>query len=92
MVPISYKSDPMFGCGISLENESILERIRCNLIQPFQMQYMLYPMMNQLDNLKKRIYDEHGIINTGNNKPKAALTLVDTFFGFEVINYKKEIF
>ncbi|CAB4397286.1 unnamed protein product [Rhizophagus irregularis] len=33
--PKPYKFDPILGCNISLENESIWERFRCNFIQMF---------------------------------------------------------
>ena len=46
-----YKSDPMFGCNISLEKESILERIRCSLIQPLQLAYSLKSVVNQLNDV-----------------------------------------
>jgi hypothetical protein len=81
IAPVSYKSDPMFGCNISLEHESFLERFKCIILRPLQMFYVSYPFLNQLNNLKKMVNVEPRTTNL----PKASLSLVDTFFGFEVI-------
>jgi hypothetical protein len=83
MDPIPYKSDPMFGCNTSLENESFFERFRCALIQPLQVAYAMGPFARQLDNVRKQM----NIKTTSGKVPKVSLALIDTFFGFEVIYF-----
>ncbi|GBB87969.1 hypothetical protein RclHR1_14480002 [Rhizophagus clarus] len=83
MDPKPYKSDPIFGCNISLENESILERFRCNFIPPLQLIYSFFNLMSQLNDIRGQMNIEPGRIALGKS-PKASLILVDTFFGFEL--------
>ncbi|PKC56920.1 hypothetical protein RhiirA1_428832, partial [Rhizophagus irregularis] len=52
MEPKPYKSDPMYGCNISLENESFFERFRCTLIQPLQIAYAYGPSIRKLNDIK----------------------------------------
>jgi hypothetical protein len=84
MDPKPYKSDPMFGCSISLENASILERFRCNFIQPLLFIYSFNSIMNQINDVRKQLNIEPGNIALGRGV-KSSLVLIDTFFGFEVI-------
>ncbi|GBC09745.1 hypothetical protein RclHR1_09090003 [Rhizophagus clarus] len=76
----SYKSDPFFGCSISLENESFFERFRCNLIQPLQNAYALWAPNRQLNDLRNKM----NIKMVSGILPKLSLALVDNFFGFEL--------
>ncbi|PKC00023.1 hypothetical protein RhiirA5_365961, partial [Rhizophagus irregularis] len=55
MDPKPYKSDPMFGCNISLENESFFERFRCTLIQPLQITYAYRPFTRQLNDIREQM-------------------------------------
>ena len=87
MDPKPYKSDPLFGCDISLENESFLERFRCILIQPLQIAYHLNSVINKLNNIRKQMNVE----TVSRQIPKVNLALIDTFFGFEVIYYDEII-
>ncbi|PKY25613.1 UDP-Glycosyltransferase/glycogen phosphorylase [Rhizophagus irregularis] len=82
MDPKPYKSDPMFGCSISLENASILERFRCNFIQPLLFIYSFNSIMNQINDVRKQLNIEPGNIALGRGV-KSSLVLIDTFFGFE---------
>lgn len=84
MDPKPYKSDPMFGCNISLEDASILERFRCNFIEPLLFIYSFNSIMNQMNDVRKQMNVEPGNISFGRGA-KSSLILVDTFFGFEVI-------
>ncbi|PKY40254.1 UDP-Glycosyltransferase/glycogen phosphorylase, partial [Rhizophagus irregularis] len=78
--PVPYKKDPLYGCNISLENESFFERFRCALIQPLQVAYLMAPLKRQLNNLREQMN-----INTSSGKmPKISLTLLNTYFGFEL--------
>ncbi|CAB5206762.1 unnamed protein product [Rhizophagus irregularis] len=81
--PVPYKNDPLYGCNISLENESFFERFRCALIQPLQIAYTMGrigPPAHQLNNIRELMN-----INTSSGQmPKVSLSLVDTFFGFEL--------
>ncbi|GBC04756.1 hypothetical protein RclHR1_05850005 [Rhizophagus clarus] len=83
MDPKPYKSDPLIGCNISLENESISERFRCNFIQLIRVFYSLSGVMNYLNDIRKQMNVEPGYIIPGRSV-KASLILVDTFFGFEL--------
>ena len=78
--PKSYKSDPILSCNISLENESFLERFKCIVMYPLHMYYTYYPFISQLNNLRKKFNPE-----PRGNLPKVSLSLIDNFFGFEVI-------
>ncbi|PKK60368.1 hypothetical protein RhiirC2_870968 [Rhizophagus irregularis] len=79
MEPKPYKSDPMYGCNISLENESFFERFRCTLIQPLQIAYAYGPSIRKLNDIKGQM----NINPVSEKEPKFSLSLVDTFFGFE---------
>ncbi|PKC02825.1 UDP-Glycosyltransferase/glycogen phosphorylase, partial [Rhizophagus irregularis] len=80
MEPKSYKSDPIFGCNISLENESFFERFRCTLIQPLEIAYAYKPFVRQLNDIR----DQMNIKLVSEIVPKVSLALIDTFFGFEL--------
>jgi hypothetical protein len=75
-----YKSDPFYGCNISLENESFFERVRCILIHPLQTAYELRPFALRLNDIKNQM----NVKLVSEKVPKFSLALVDTFFGFEV--------
>jgi len=80
MDPKPYKSDPMYGCNISLENESFWERSRCSILQPLRVAFSYGPNMNRLNEIRSKmnVKTRSGIV------PKVDLALVDHFFGFEV--------
>ncbi|PKK60367.1 hypothetical protein RhiirC2_761879, partial [Rhizophagus irregularis] len=80
MDPKPYNSDPMYGCNISLENESIFERFRCALIQPLKIAYAYGPFMRKLNDIR----DQMNIKSVSGTVPKVSLALIDTFFGFEL--------
>ncbi|UZO13367.1 uncharacterized protein OCT59_004867 [Rhizophagus irregularis] len=80
MDPKPYNSDPMYGCNISLENESIFERFRCALIQPLKIAYAYGPLMCKLNDIR----DQMNIKSVSGTVPKVSLALIDTFFGFEL--------
>ncbi|POG79412.1 glycosyltransferase family 1 protein [Rhizophagus irregularis DAOM 181602=DAOM 197198] len=80
--PKPYKFDPILGCNISLENESIWERFRCNFIQVFRYVYSLSDFTNQLNEMRKQMNVDLGQLTLGGFK--ASLVLIDTFFGFEL--------
>ncbi|PKK76060.1 UDP-Glycosyltransferase/glycogen phosphorylase [Rhizophagus irregularis] len=77
MEPKPYKSDPVFGCNISLENEPFFERFRCALIQPLQIAYAYRPFTRQLNDIRDQM-------NIKSVSGKVSLALIDTFFGFEL--------
>ncbi|PKY40265.1 UDP-Glycosyltransferase/glycogen phosphorylase [Rhizophagus irregularis] len=80
MDPKPYNSDPMYGCNISLENESFFERFRCALIQPLKIAYVYGPFMRKLNDIR----DQMNIKSVSGTVPKVSLALIDTFFGFEL--------
>jgi hypothetical protein len=80
---VPYRSDPMYGCNTSLENESFFERFRCALIQPLQVAYTLWSSERRLNDVRSQMNKKLALEKV----PKGSLTLVDTFFGFEVIYF-----
>ncbi|GBC09748.1 hypothetical protein RclHR1_09090006 [Rhizophagus clarus] len=76
-----HKSDPMFRCNISLENESFLERFKCIIIFPLKLAYMMSPLLTQLNNVREQANVKPIALG---NTPKISLHLIDTFFGFEL--------
>jgi hypothetical protein len=81
---VSYKSDPMFRCSISMENESFLERFRCTAIQPLRLFInVLYPFSNNLNDLRNKLGIERVFMATS-RLAQTSFVFVDTFFGFEV--------
>src|SRR2546421_37528 len=77
-----YKSDPMMGCRVNMEQEPFLKRFKCAIIAPIRMNYILSPYIKKLDDLKRSV----GISNSDFiiEKLQNSLFLADTFFGFEV--------
>jgi hypothetical protein len=73
----------MYGCNTSLENESFFERFRCALIQPLQVAYTLWSSERRLNDVRSQMNKKIALEKV----PKGSLTLVDTFFGFEVIYF-----
>jgi hypothetical protein len=74
----------MFRCGVSLENESLLERFRCTVIQPIQWLPLLRSSVSQLNDIRKEINVDPAP-TSAERLSKTSLTLVNTFFGFDVI-------
>jgi hypothetical protein len=87
MDPKPYKSVPMFGCNISLENESFFERLRCVLIQPLRIAYVLGPYALRLNGIRNQM----NVKTVSGKVPNFSLALANTFFGFEVIYLSKII-
>ncbi|RIA98272.1 Glycosyltransferase Family 1 protein [Glomus cerebriforme] len=85
LAPKIYKSDPMFLCNVTLENESFLERFKCTIIQPIKLFFLTYPWVNKLNDKRKQINVEPILIEPRYvSIRKLSLFLVDTFFGFEL--------
>src|ERR1051325_10684516 len=76
-----YKSDPLFHCSVSLENESFLERFICSVLRPIHWMFLTSPIGNQLNDLRKQInVDSNPVIFE-----RLSRTSLVSFFGFEVI-------
>ncbi|CAB5369489.1 unnamed protein product [Rhizophagus irregularis] len=75
------KTGPNSPCNVSLENESFLERFKCIIVNPFNIDYMMYPFIKKLNNFREQVNAKP--IYMGNSQ-KLSLHLVDTFFGFEL--------
>ncbi len=82
MTHTPYRSDPIFGCKVNMENESFWERFRCELVSPLQSLFSY-----------KSSFEKFNEVRTGYGLPtlngpyerwQNSLFLVDTFFGFEV--------
>ncbi|CAG8731864.1 19073_t:CDS:2, partial [Racocetra persica] len=78
----SYKSDPMYGCRVNMENESFYERFNCAIVKPLKFLWMYMAMRNDLNNQRTKL----GIENYWNPRARLdnILLLYDTFFGFEI--------
>ncbi|CAG8718948.1 13571_t:CDS:2, partial [Gigaspora margarita] len=77
-----YKSDPLHGCHVTMENESFYDRFKCAIISPFKPLWTLMSLESELN--KQRVslgvepyWDPRSRMNN-------ILFLVDTFFGFEL--------
>lgn len=57
-------------------------------MHPFQVYFASHPFISQLNDIRKQINVEPGLIALGNS-PKIPFYLVDGFFGFDVIIKKK---
>ncbi|CAG8608196.1 14337_t:CDS:2, partial [Cetraspora pellucida] len=81
-MPPSYKSDPIFGCHVNMENESFYERFNCAFVQPLKFFWFLSSMVNNINSQRVKV----GIESHWN--PTAPLDnilcLFDTFLGFEI--------
>ncbi|UZO18462.1 uncharacterized protein OCT59_009775 [Rhizophagus irregularis] len=78
-----YKSDPIYNCNISLENESFMERFKCTVIQPLRMLSIMYPILNQLNDLRNQLGAEPVFVSS-KRLAQSSLIFIDTFFGFEL--------
>ncbi|GBB95872.1 hypothetical protein RclHR1_02630017 [Rhizophagus clarus] len=76
MGPVPYKSDPLYGCDVELENKSFFGRFWCAAIQPLIVSYTLKPSENRLDDIRRQLNIK--------SASKVSLALIDTFFGFEI--------
>ncbi|CAG8446139.1 2558_t:CDS:2 [Scutellospora calospora] len=80
--PPPFRSDPMVGCRVNMENESFYNRFICAIIQPLRLDWHFRKNLNYLNARRAEVnvskhYDIRGrIVNN--------LFLVDSFFGFEV--------
>ncbi|CAI2166617.1 8763_t:CDS:2 [Funneliformis geosporum] len=80
LVTMSSKLYPMMGCHVNMEREPFLERFRCAIIAPIQMNYVLSPYTKRLNELRKSL----DVSNSESfEKLQNSLFLADTFFGFE---------
>ncbi|GBC02649.1 hypothetical protein RclHR1_04730010 [Rhizophagus clarus] len=78
---VPYRSDPIFGCKVNMENESFWERFRCEFITPFQ---FLWSYKSSFENFNK-IRANYGLpsLKTPTERWQNSLFLIDSFFGFE---------
>ncbi|KAF0368590.1 UDP-Glycosyltransferase/glycogen phosphorylase [Gigaspora margarita] len=81
-----YKSDPIFGCHVNMENESFYNRFRCAIIEPLKFIWKIFrmsnPPINELNIQRAKVgvepyWDLKGRISN-------ILFLFDSFFGFEI--------
>ncbi|CAB5336292.1 unnamed protein product [Rhizophagus irregularis] len=79
----TYKSDPMFHCNISLENESFLERFKCTIIRPLHIISLLYTPLNQINDLRNQMSIEP-VYMSFRRLLRTSLVFIDTFFGLEL--------
>ncbi|CAG8435074.1 6593_t:CDS:2 [Scutellospora calospora] len=80
--PPPFRSDPMMGCHVNMENESFYDRFICAVVQPLRLGWHFRKILNYLNARRAEVgvsehYDIRGrIVNT--------LFLVNSFFGFEL--------
>ncbi|KAF0509355.1 UDP-Glycosyltransferase/glycogen phosphorylase [Gigaspora margarita] len=77
-----YKSDPLHGCHVTMENESFYDRFKCAIISPFKPLWTLMSLESELNKQRVNLgvepyWDPRSRMNN-------ILFLVDTFFGFEL--------
>ncbi|CAG8490461.1 1155_t:CDS:2 [Ambispora leptoticha] len=78
-----YKSDPMFGCHVTLEGKSFLERFRCVIIQHPQVAFYWYQSSLKYFN-QERISVGVEPVSYPTERTRNSLFLANTFFGFEI--------
>ncbi|CAG8792356.1 40954_t:CDS:2 [Gigaspora margarita] len=81
-VPPSYKSDPVFGCHVNMENETFYERFKCSIIKPLQFMNVFMTIGNLLNDKRVNVGVEP--IWDPRSRMKNILFLFDSFFGFEI--------
>ncbi|EXX63029.1 uncharacterized protein OCT59_003750 [Rhizophagus irregularis] len=79
----TYKSDPVFRCNISLENESFLERFKCTIIRPLHIISLLHTPLNQINDLRNQMSIEP-VYMSFRRLLRTSLVFIDTFFGLEL--------
>ncbi|CAG8620807.1 20_t:CDS:2 [Ambispora gerdemannii] len=79
----SYKSDPMFGCHVTLEGKSFFERFRCVIIQHSQTAFYWYKSSVKYFN-QERISVGIEPVSYPTERTRNSLFLANTFFGFEI--------
>ncbi|CAG8517203.1 17073_t:CDS:2 [Gigaspora margarita] len=76
-----YKSDPVLGCHVTMENESFYERFKCAIIKPLQLINVFIKTLSSLNDQRTNL----GVETYWNPRSRMdnILFLFDTFFGFE---------
>ncbi|CAG8855362.1 1443_t:CDS:2, partial [Gigaspora margarita] len=80
-IPPPYKSDPIFGCHVTMEYESFYDRFKCAVVKPFQFIWSFMSMGSNLNNQRVSL----GVEPYWNPRSRTdnILFLFDTFLGFE---------
>ncbi|RIB22907.1 Glycosyltransferase Family 1 protein [Gigaspora rosea] len=80
--PPPYKSDPMLGCPVNMENESFYNRFRCALISPLQFIWSANENLVDLNVQRAKV----GVEPHWNPRGRISniLMLFDSFLGFEI--------
>jgi hypothetical protein len=78
---VPYRSDPLLGCEVSMENESFWQRFKCEMFSKIKL-FLFNPYSDELNELRAN----YGLPNINNvfERWQNSLFLFDTFFGFEV--------
>ncbi|KAF0541176.1 UDP-Glycosyltransferase/glycogen phosphorylase [Gigaspora margarita] len=79
--PPPYKSDPVFGCHVNMENESFYERFKCAIIKPLEFMNVFKTLARNLNNQRVNLGAEP--YWNPRSKIENILFLFDNFFGFE---------
>ncbi|CAG8675780.1 45517_t:CDS:2, partial [Gigaspora margarita] len=79
---LPYKSDPMFGCPVNMENESFYNRFRCAIISPLQFIWAANENLVDLNIQRTKV----GVEPHWNPRGRISniLMLFDSFLGFEI--------
>ncbi|CAG8710268.1 21818_t:CDS:2, partial [Cetraspora pellucida] len=82
VIPPTYKSDPLYGCHVSMENESFYERFNCAIVKTLKFTWFFSSMVNNINSQRVKL----GIEPYWNPKTRLdnILFLFDTFLGFEI--------
>ncbi|CAG8645540.1 3588_t:CDS:2, partial [Scutellospora calospora] len=76
-----FRSDPIFGCHVNMENRSFYDRFRCAVVQPLRLRWYFRKNINYLNARRAKV----GVSKNCDYRGTIAdtLFLVDNFFGFE---------
>ncbi|CAG8683490.1 24611_t:CDS:2 [Cetraspora pellucida] len=82
VTPPPYRSDPLYGCHVNMENESFYERFNCAIIKPLKLSWLFISTVNNINSQRVKL----GIESYWNPRARMEniLFLFDTFFGFEL--------
>ncbi|CAG8843391.1 30147_t:CDS:2, partial [Racocetra persica] len=79
--PPPFRSDPVMGCHVNMENESFYNRFICAVVQPLRLNWYSRDNLNYINARRAEV----GVRKYHDFRERAnTLFLTDSFFGFEV--------
>ncbi|RIB21821.1 Glycosyltransferase Family 1 protein [Gigaspora rosea] len=77
-----YRSDPVFGCNVYMEYESLYSRLRCLILEPLKFLHAIISIESELNVQRAKVGVEP--FWNPNGRILNNLMLYDNFFGFEM--------